>query len=179
MTTSSAGENDAFSKLAKQFIANPGYYDPDTISLDTLSFEGGDALDVAEFGDDDPPTHHTATTTTATATATAATSSSAAAGGNDVLATSDLRRCHCCAARGMYCVAYTSNKGNESSSSKSSDLGLNGEYCVIIGDKNGEVSPATTSSSPSTTSYPATSSATSFHLLFSINVGARVGVVHK
>jgi hypothetical protein len=109
--------------------------------LDTLSFEGGDALDVAEFGDEDPPTHNTTTTAAAT--------SSSTAGGNDTLATSDQRRCHCCAARGMYCVAYTNTKVNESSSSsKSADLDLNGEYCVIIGDKNCEASPATTSSSP-------------------------------
>lgn len=76
-----APDNDAFTKLARHFVSAPGYYDPDSMSLDTLSFEGVDADDEI-----------------------ASTSNEAQNNSSCGDAEVSTTRCHCCASRGVFCV---------------------------------------------------------------------------
>lgn len=73
-----APDNDAFTKLARHFVSSPGYYDPDSMSLDTLSFEGVDAEDDEIIA-----------------------TRSETRNNRDV----DLYRCRCCLFRGVDCIS--------------------------------------------------------------------------
>lgn len=74
-----APDNDAFTKLARHFVCAPGNYDPDSMSLDTLSFEGVDADDEV-----------------------VATRSETRSNGD--VGVDSIHRCRCCSFRGIDCV---------------------------------------------------------------------------